>query len=924
MDELILNRKAMENPFNDKIEDFTGWCETAFIHYKNGYYADSLTNMRKSGEAACKLMVIYKYNEKTAENKIAEKSYKELIQLVIKEDLAQRSVINWLEALQIHGNMATHDKKIAQEQAHYSITALSLLIQWMFGECLKIQIPSRLKKVMISISAPAEQKNNDKQFEQELSKVRKDKEELEKHLHSLKGKNEDEKLTIEKLNQELEKSNLRIKEFEAAQVQAQLLETESANTKRESEEGKQRQAETLSNQKKNTVFKRKLVLGFLLFLFGACGVWLLFKNVSFKSDPIVKSAVVNVPNDTFNVLILPLTILQDNPNIKIKFEESLERKLGQRVQDKKMRMHVFYNPNFNKSSISAEDAISEGLKEKADLVIYGELYEPSGADSIQVNLRYALTRKDNRINGETGVQSFSKLTDSAAIIIQQRIETVVDLALAESYMTKNKYSDALALLYETKALSEWAKGSLYNFTAECHVALKNYPAAIKEISKLIEMEPQGGYAYSFMANVLKAQGDYAQAENNYQKSLHFEPNNVNTLLNYADLLYSKQLYKPEKSKELVLEALKYDSTHIAAWQFLSDLEYALMDYKAARNGYIKVLQLDPNNSSSKKSLAQILAFQFKEPEKAVNYLSSILVRDSADGGALFILANIYTSTSLSDPVKAAYLFKKSKQYTPTLAVQTDYALGTIAFNKQDFKTAEGLFVKAYAIDSFNLLLCQQLSEVYVNLAQYKNGLRFLERAYKLDTMNFSNNYNLGFFYYLENNYNRDKAQFYFERALKTIPDDMLSLEYLGSIYYDKGELDKAKQVFTKLYSLNSQNYAANKILGIFMERELNYEKALSYYMQAIKMQPDDWDLNSKLAYVMMQVSRKKYLQDALYYSQHAIKLNPNNADIMYTYSQILILAKDYNKAHDYYKKAISIKPSLKDATMEKVLSNKVL
>lgn len=914
----------MENPFNNKIEDFTGWCETAFIHYKNGYYADSLTNMRKSGEAACKLMVIYKYNEKTAENKIAEKSYKELIQLVIKEDLAQRSVINWLEALQIHGNMATHDKKIAQEQAHYSITALSLLIQWMFVESLKIQIPSRLKKVMISISAPAEQKNNDKQFEQELSKVRKDKEELEKHLHSLKGKNEDEKLTIEKLNQELEKSKFRIKEFEEAQAQAQLIETELANTKRESEEWKQRQTETIPDEKQKPVFSRKLVVGFLIFILVGSGGWLLFKNISFKSDPIENIAVANTaPKDTFNVLILPLTILQDNPNIKIKFEESLQRRLDQRIQDKKLRMHISYNPSFSKLSISTEDAISEGLKEKADLVIFGELYEPSGADSAQVNLRFTLTRKDNRVNGEIGVLSFSKLTDSAAILIQQRIETIVDLGLAETYMIKNKYSDALALLNETKALSDFAKFSLYNFIAECHVALKNYPAAIKEIEKLIALEPKDGYPYAFMANVLKEKGDFNESDKYYQKSLRIEPNNINTLLNYASLLSITKLNKPEKAKELLKEALKYDSAHVTAWQYLSDLEYSMMNYKAARNGYMKILRLDSNNVSAKTNLAQLLAFQFKEPEKAVNYLSSVLIKDSTNVTALFVLANIYNTTALRDPIKAEYLFRKSKQYSPSSSTQTDNALGLIAFEKGNYKEAEGLLLKAYAADSSNMGICSQLGEVYRKLGQLKKGLRFLERAYKIDSMEFYNNYNLAYYYYTVD-HNMEKAVFYFERALKTIPDDMLSLEYLGSIYYDKGELNKAKQVFTKLYYLDSKNYSANKILGIFMERELNYEKALPYYMQAIKMQPDDWDLNSKLAFVMMQVSRKKYLQDALYYSQHAVKLNPNNADIMFIYSQVLILAKDYNKANDYYNKAISIKPSLKDATMEKVLGNKVL
>jgi len=915
----------MENPFNDKIEDLTSWCETAFIHYKNGYYADSLTNMRKSGEAACKLFVIYKYNEKTAENKITQKSYRELIEIVIKEDLAPRRVINWLETLQIHGNMATHDNKVAYEQAHYSITALRLLIQWVFGECLKINIPSRLKKVMVFVSESADQKNNDKRFEQELVKVKKDKEELEKHLHSLKGKKEDEKSTIETLNQELQAYIFRIKELEEGHTQIGFLKKELANTKRESEEWKQKQTAVVSNKKQKRLLNRKFTLRFFIFLFIGSAVWLIFKNFSIKFDPIEKIAVVNTEQkDTFNVLILPLSILQDNPNIKIKFEESLERKLVQRIQDKKLRMNVFYNSTFNKSPVSMEDAIKEGLKEKANLVIFGELYEPSGTDSAQVNVRFSLTRKNSWLNGETGVQSFFKLTDNSSIIIQQRVESMVDIALAESYTFKNKYSDALALLHETKALSKWAEECLYDLTAQCHVALKNYPEAIKELEKLIALQPEKGYPYLFMANVLKAKGDYIEADNYYQKSLYFEPNNINTLLNYAELLFSKEINKLDKAKELVVEVLKYDSKSVIAWQYLSELEYAMMDYKAARNSYIKLVELDPNNLSAIKNLAQILAFQLKEPEKAVNYLSSILIKDSTDADALFILANIYTSTSLSDPAKATYLFRKSKQYAPpSQTVQTDYALATIAYNKQDYKAAEVPFLKAYVTDTSNMLICQQLADIYINMAQYHKAVLFLYRAYRIDTMNFLNNYNLGLYYYLHSNSSRDKAQFYFERALKTIPDNIPSQEYLGEIYFQKGEREKAKQLFTKLYNLNPKSYAANKILGNYcMDNELNYKKALSYYKQAIEIKPDDDDLNFKLANMMMKVSSEKYLHDAMYYAKHAVELNPSNPDALFTYSQILVFISEFSKSSEYYYKAIEIKPSLKDVKMEKVLENR--
>ena len=93
----------------EKSDDFAQWAQIAFEHHLAGRYEDALTNMRKSGEAVCKAIFLYKLPYANAETKITNKSYKELIQLLSAENHAPRKVINWLETFQIHGNIATHD-----------------------------------------------------------------------------------------------------------------------------------------------------------------------------------------------------------------------------------------------------------------------------------------------------------------------------------------------------------------------------------------------------------------------------------------------------------------------------------------------------------------------------------------------------------------------------------------------------------------------------------------------------------------------------------------------------------------------------------------------------------------------------------------------------------------------------------------------
>jgi hypothetical protein len=214
----------MQDKFSSKVIDFANWCETAIEHYNKGYYADSLLNMRKSGEAACKLLFYYRFTEKVAIEKTEGKSYRELIQAVISNDLAERKVINWLEAMQIHGNNAAHDTPIEKEHAEFAVNALRLLISWIFTQYIKTPIPSRLKNAMVSIHQPVKTENTTSRIQKELDKMKREKEGLEKLLASLSGTKSEEAEKINLLASELGESITRLKDLEQEKEKTKLTE----------------------------------------------------------------------------------------------------------------------------------------------------------------------------------------------------------------------------------------------------------------------------------------------------------------------------------------------------------------------------------------------------------------------------------------------------------------------------------------------------------------------------------------------------------------------------------------------------------------------------------------------------------------------------------------------------------------------------
>jgi len=134
----------LKDALNKKIDDYCSYVVQAVKNFRSEHYGDSASNCRKAAEAACKILFFNAYALKLAEDKCANKSLKELILLVIRDNVGERKAINNLEALQIIGNKAAHDNAISSAEAAYALNALDLLTQYLFLEKLKIRMPAAL------------------------------------------------------------------------------------------------------------------------------------------------------------------------------------------------------------------------------------------------------------------------------------------------------------------------------------------------------------------------------------------------------------------------------------------------------------------------------------------------------------------------------------------------------------------------------------------------------------------------------------------------------------------------------------------------------------------------------------------------------------------------------------------------------------
>jgi tetratricopeptide (TPR) repeat protein len=138
--------------------------------------------------------------------------------------------------------------------------------------------------------------------------------------------------------------------------------------------------------------------------------------------------------------------------------------------------------------------------------------------------------------------------------------------------------------------------------------------------------------------------------------------------------------------------------------------------------------------------------------------------------------------------------------------------------------------------------------------------------------------------------------------------------YLFPMYQEKGQPDKALELLKKGYEHNPENYDIVTAYGMLLGEKGEFDRSIAMLQEALAMidfDPRVWDLLGTAYW------RKGDEQNALVHYQKALGLDPNSAK---TYSNMggVHFSKslktqdraEYNRAMEYFKKAIEFDPDL--------------
>lgn len=260
--------------------------------------------------------------------------------------------------------------------------------------------------------------------------------------------------------------------------------------------------------------------------------------------------------------------------------------------------------------------------------------------------------------------------------------------------------------------------------------------------------------------------------------------------------------------------------------------------------------------------------------------SALLARDFS------LAARLYRSILAKDPTNKEVMLKLGSTYVKA---------------GQDGK-AEGAYVGVLRIDPVNFEALDSLGGVFRRLGKYKESIKVLERALKINNSS-QVKYNMGFTYKLMEEY--DSAAECFTAVIEDNPNDVLAYNHLGAIQARRGEHRKALQTYMKGLQIDQNHPILHYNSAVSYLALGDYAEARNSYDNALRARPGWPDAMNGLAELFIQEGQYPDAQDLL---SQGLKINPENSSIQVTQGRLYVKRGNYTDAEAVYRSVLEKKP----------------
>lgn len=399
-------------------------------------------------------------------------------------------------------------------------------------------------------------------------------------------------------------------------------------------------------------------------------------------------------------------------------------------------------------------------------------------------------------------------------------------------------------------------------------------------------------------------------------------------------LVSVNLEEWQNARSAFETVVKYKEDDATSWFYLGNCYDKLGDTISAKSSYIKVITLREEYIEAYKLLC-IDLLKLNDAQEAINWAEKALSHNSDDYIYDFIIGTAYMKLKEFD--KAIEPLESAVKKAPENLMNYN-SLGTCYMAVNNFDKAIEAYQRAVEIAPENPMSYYNIGSAYQIRGNHEEACKYLKKAVEIDDEDESFKVALAMSLIKSNRF-EDAALIYkklmvqcpqkenYKYNLITCYESMgelktaismlegmvylnqkfiLPAQKLASLYIRTNQLAKAKEIYDNILLKQAPNKA--EIIheyAILSSSLCDTDTAERMLKKVIKMEPGLAKAHKDLGIIYLNKRLFNYAEDEFH---TAMKLQPNDFEIIFEYGNYLYSVSKNNEAERYYTEALELQP----------------
>ena len=382
--------------------------------------------------------------------------------------------------------------------------------------------------------------------------------------------------------------------------------------------------------------------------------------------------------------------------------------------------------------------------------------------------------------------------------------------------------------------------------------------------------------------------------------------------------------------ETVVKHIPDDAT---SWFYLASCYDKLGDFISAKNAYIKVIDLRNEYTDAYKSLCVVL-LKLNQPSEAISFAARALVVDPEDYIYDFVIGTSYMKVKEFE--KSIEPFERALVKSPD-NIGIYNSLGTAYMATGHSEKALECYRKSLELEPDNPMAYYNIGSAYQIQQNHNEACEYLKKAVELDEEDES--FKVAYAMSLVKTEQYEKAIDIYKKLLVHHPEKenykynlvtcyeaigeiqtaitmlegmvylnqkfVLPAQKLANLYIKTNQLRKAKEIYDNILLKNKPTAEIMHQYAILSSSLCDTDTAEKMLKKVIKMNPDIAKAHKDLAIIYLNKRLFDWADDEF---KTAMKLQPNDFEIIFEYGNFLYSISKNNEAERYYTEALEIEP----------------